>query len=96
MSIRISFGLLLKAVFIALGIFLIYNISLKILGGSLSKEDIIIVMLSALFVYIFHLTKEVSYLRGEFSQFKNIFKSLSHDFKMLAKDFQEHQVNHKR
>ncbi len=81
MSIKISFSGLLKVILLVLGLFLIYHFALKLLGGSLGKEDLIIAMLSAVIIHQFYLTKKLAYLEGEFSQFKRTLNSLAADFK---------------
>lgn len=81
MNIKISFSGILEIALIILGLFLIYHLTLKLIGGSLGKEDLIIAMLSAVIVHQFYLTKKLSYIEGEFSQFKRTLNSLAADFK---------------
>ena len=81
MKIVVSFDLVLKIIMAALGLFLIYHITLKILGGSLTTETIAEIILTALFVQQYAMAKDLARLKGEFSWFKKSFSALASDFK---------------
>ncbi|MBI2142040.1 hypothetical protein HYU15_00945 [Candidatus Woesearchaeota archaeon] len=81
MKIIISPASILRAISAALGLFLIYQIALKIMGGSLTLDAINTILLSIIIVHLFFLTRQVSYLQGEFSWFKKSFNALASDFK---------------
>lgn len=87
MKIIISFDLILKTIMIALGLFIIYHLTLKILGGSFTTETIAGIVLTALFAQNYGMSKDLARLKGEFSQFKRSFNA-------LASDFKEHVQNH--
>ncbi|MBI3052076.1 hypothetical protein HYY74_06520 [Candidatus Woesearchaeota archaeon] len=85
MRIELSINNLLRLALACLGIFLIYHVILKILGGSLGTEQFILLLLSGVLAHLYYLTKEIYYLKGEFAQFKKVLNSLAADFKAHLK-----------
>ena len=61
--------------------FLIYQIILKILGGSWQTENIIIALMILMIGFIFNITIKLSKLETNFNNLKYSFCSLAKDFK---------------
>lgn len=68
---------------ILFAIFVIYQLIIKIFGGSWETQDIIIALLILIIGFVFNLTIKSSRLDANFSNLKNSFCN-------LAKDFKEH------
>jgi len=75
--IKILFYILL----LLFAIFMIYQIIIKILGGSWETQDIIVALLVLMMGFLFNITVKVTKLESNFNNLKNSFCSLAKDFK---------------
>ena len=71
---------------ILFGLFIIYQIIQKILGGSWETEDIIIALLIFNITLTFSLTLSQVKLSSDYNHFRNQFRSLAKDFKSNLHD----------
>lgn len=75
--------IILMTILIVFGLFILYQIIRKIMGGSWATEDIIVTLLLTLIGIVFTTSVQLAKLRSDHN-------NLSHQFKCLAKDFKEH------
>jgi len=71
--IKILFYILL----LLFAIFMIYQIIIKILGGSWETQDIIVALLVLMMGFLFNITVKVTKLESNFNNLKNSFCSFS-------------------
>lgn len=72
---------------IIFAVFIIYQIIIKILGGSWELQDIVIALLVLIIGFLFNLTIKLTKLESDFNNIKSSFCN-------MAKDFKEHLNNH--
>ena len=77
------FKILVYMILLVFSFFLIYQIILKIIGGSWQTEDIIIALMILMIGFVFNITIKLSRLETNFS-------NLKYSFCNLAKDFKQH------
>lgn len=82
-------NIILYGLLIILSIFIIYQLIIKILGGSWTTESIIIALLILIIGFIFNLTIKLTKSETNLNNLKNSFCN-------LAKDFKQHLSNHKK
>jgi uncharacterized integral membrane protein len=75
---------------IVFSIFIIYQLIVKILGGSWETQDIVIALLILMMGLLFNVTIKLAKLETNFSNFKKSFHHLANDFKILSNNFKEH------
>ncbi len=81
-----TLSIILYILLIAFSIYLIYQLIIKILGGSWTTENIVITLLILIIGFLFNLTIKLAKLESNFNNLKNGFCSLAKDFKYhLAK-----------
>ncbi|MFH1455831.1 MAG: hypothetical protein ABIF40_02690 [archaeon] len=78
---------------IIFGLFIIFQILRKILGGSWVKEDIIIAFLVANLTITIGLGFSLSKLNSDVKHLRNQFNALASDFKTHRKDFSEMKMD---
>ncbi|MEK6950618.1 MAG: hypothetical protein AABX13_02750 [Nanoarchaeota archaeon] len=74
---------LVRIILIVLGVIIIYQLLLKILGGSWVIETIILAIVIANAGYTFYFANQVAELRGESRQFEKRFESFERRFEVL-------------
>jgi hypothetical protein len=72
------------------GLFLLYQIILKIFGGSWQLESLIIGLLLVILGYVFKLSSNVTRVGSDLNHLNKQFQSLAIDFKKLDNDFRNH------
>ncbi|MBI3052116.1 hypothetical protein HYY74_06725 [Candidatus Woesearchaeota archaeon] len=85
--IRITPDRLIKAIIIFFAAFLIYNVILKLLGGSLTNDQILFSFLIAGLSILYNNSKGLARLEAKFDM-------LEKSFRMLADDFRNHSHKH--
>ncbi len=75
------FNIIIIIALIILGVFIAYQIILKILGGSWQTEDIVVTLLILQLGFIFGIAIKLTKIESNFNNLKNSFCSLASDFK---------------
>ncbi len=81
-------NIFLYILLIIFSVYIIYQLILKIFGGSWQTEDIVIALLILIIGSVLNITIKLAKLETNFSNLKTSFCS-------LAKDFKEHLSKHK-
>jgi len=74
------------------GLFVLYQVIRKIVGGSWSVEDLILSMLVLNFGCIFTLGLMVTRIKSDHPHLKSQFRSMAHDFKSQKHELQKRGV----
>ena len=82
-DIKEAFRLIIYIFLIIFAVFIIYQVILKISGGSWELQDIVIALLILILGFLFNLTIKITKLEGNFNNLKDSFCN-------MAKDFKEH------
>lgn len=91
--IRINLDVIIRVVIIVLSAFIAYHLILKLLGGSLEKEDFILSFIIVMISINGSSARRLGRLEGKFEQFEKSFRALAYDFKSFREEFRNH--NHK-
>ncbi len=83
------FKTLLGIFLIVLCLFIIYQLVLKIIGGSLGAIELLGALGIANITYSFHLTKDFSFIRGKFEQFEKRFDRMETRFESQENEFRK-------
>jgi len=78
---------------IIFGLFIIFQILKKILGGSWTQEDMIIALLGINLTITIGLGFSLSKLNSDVKHLRNQFNALASDFKIHKKDFSEMKMD---
>ncbi len=90
--VKIKLDTIIKGVFLALAAFLTYHIILKLLGGSLGKDDIMLSILVVIFTLTANNSISIARIEGKFDQFEKSFRALAVDFKALVAEVRHKAV----
>lgn len=82
-------SIILYVLLILFSIFIIYQLIIKILGGSWETQDIIIALLILIIGFIFNITVKLTKIETNFNNLKNSFCNLAKDFKQHLSNNQE-------
>ncbi len=91
--VQVKLDAITKGVFLAFAAFLIYHILLKILGGSLGKDDMMLSILVVVFTLTANNSISIARIEGKIDQFEKSFRALAIDFKALVDEFRGKNQN---
>lgn len=69
--------------------FLVFHIALKLLGGSLAKEDIMFSLLIVSIILSVNANVSIARLEGRMDEFARSFRALADDFKAFRQEMRE-------
>lgn len=72
--------------FILFSAFIIYQLVLKLLGGSLGIDELQTSLITGIGAALFHFSNRLSALEGKFSQFEKRFDAMAADVKVIKED----------